>query len=702
MSEPTPPTTANGYEIHESRDALSFGELRQMTQEYGLAGDSPGERLDALQSQPEETILAFIADLNRRVQGSEETLVNSETSKVTGTEIDFIASEARLEVFTHTIDAIKTARKDINPARAGDTLALATVLAHPFVDGNGRTARLLGFMYRDDFDTENAEDTFARLVESRNKLRAQGENVEVSYMPLEPMPIEGTDLVLNKAATDLSDPEKAKKYIDTLLTSDRHGLYMAPESQPPLTIEKALAQERALVSRAAIERVSEKFSEIAELKSPDLQTAVDTLAREFNIRPEFFVGEKGSARTLLLASVASNLVQLEKAGKTPMDNFYEFAMLADATAFIALDFIDGYDDLVKEAKEESEGVLSESAKEQILHKYRSKELTLAMEEKVKAGLLDTVKHRLGITAANEDPYTLVVLSIAQDSERANLSIGTPIEYATPEEEDSNLEAARAKDNRALENYDFNKLWGDGLVERRKRFEGEFQGGVATAFVEKLNGTTYLCMPADLAELIVYDGVPDQRTSSYDKYEQNGAQAYLEHEYTHTQGFTALENLVGISLEEYRAELFSDNRLGYTEVKFFFQDMYLTTGFSLQSALESRPKGGGTEALYGDIAANVGLDMLVKIATVLPASYARDQSSALTRGLNKVVGGYGGIVAELHNRAVESGEGEKVDQRIDAFIASIGAERMIGHLPYRSSHSPYGAKLIQDRLEQQTT
>jgi adenylate kinase len=141
----TPKTTVNGFEIHHPREMLSFGELSMMLSEYGLGGSNPKDRVEELRKLSTEQITLLMADINRRIQGSERTLVYDGFMSIDGE--DTVTPDQRYTVLSDIVDKIKKAPDSINPERIGDTLALATVLTHPFVDGSGRTARVLGLIF---------------------------------------------------------------------------------------------------------------------------------------------------------------------------------------------------------------------------------------------------------------------------------------------------------------------------------------------------------------------------------------------------------------------------------------------------------------------------------------------------------------------------------------------------------------------------
>lgn len=223
MSEYSKTTTANGYEIENPRESLTFPELKQVLSDYGLDGNSPSERAEKLRQSDPQTIALMLTDVNRRTQGSEQTLTSDETMKI-GDSVS-IDPEERYDLFMKINQRIKNSEEDVNPARIGDALALTTVLLHPFRDGNGRTARLVGFIYREDFDESDAQDTFSQLVASRDSIREAGGFMINGYIPY-----------LDQGA-DQSDPNVVDDYIDKVLTdSHSDNLYTGPYGQAELNL----------------------------------------------------------------------------------------------------------------------------------------------------------------------------------------------------------------------------------------------------------------------------------------------------------------------------------------------------------------------------------------------------------------------------------------------------------------------------------
>lgn len=192
-----------------------------MLYNYELNGLNPEERANKLRESDPQNLALFMTDVNRRTQGSDDTLVHDKVMKIGNTET--IDPTERYDTFLALDDKIRTSDPSINPERIGDALALTTVLLHPFKDGNGRTARLLGYIYHDDFDATDAPATFDQLVESRDAIREAGGFIVNGYIPYMP---EGTSQ---------SSPKDIEQYITQVLTDPHTNLYTGPYGQSELT-----------------------------------------------------------------------------------------------------------------------------------------------------------------------------------------------------------------------------------------------------------------------------------------------------------------------------------------------------------------------------------------------------------------------------------------------------------------------------------
>jgi hypothetical protein len=162
----------------------------------------------------------MMADMNARLQGSSEALISDHTVTIGGRAT--IAPEHRYDLFNDLISKIKSTDESINPSRIGDTLALGTVLLHPFHDGNGRTARTIGMIFNEDFDSNDYEEVFHQVTEPRDEARKRGGFRINGYVPYIP---EGLDQ---------SNPNDVSQYFDKLLTDSSSQLYTSPYGQAEL------------------------------------------------------------------------------------------------------------------------------------------------------------------------------------------------------------------------------------------------------------------------------------------------------------------------------------------------------------------------------------------------------------------------------------------------------------------------------------
>lgn len=215
-------TTSNGHELTHSIPLISAAELKQrLASEYGISGDSPQERLRQLKHLSTEGIAILLEDINKSVQGSAESLMShDETMKIGGRET--IPPEYRYDVFNGLVADIKETPDDLNPERVGDVLALGTVLLHPFHDGNGRTARVIGLLFRDDYESDDYQSDFDTLIEPRDAARAAGGMMINGYVPFFP------------DGFDQSNPHQVSEYLSDLLQHENEKAYNGPYGQAPL------------------------------------------------------------------------------------------------------------------------------------------------------------------------------------------------------------------------------------------------------------------------------------------------------------------------------------------------------------------------------------------------------------------------------------------------------------------------------------
>lgn len=222
MSESS--TTLNGHEIENSSPILTAIQFKErISGVYGLDGSSPSERIEQLKELSADQIAIMLTDINRSIQGSEDHLISDRVVKIGDKET--IPTEQRYQVFERLIDNIKSCSDELNPERVGDVLALGVVLLHPFKDGNGRTARVVGLMFRDAYDEENFAENYNTVTEPRDLARQRGGFIINGYIPELP------------DGFDQSSFEAISAYLANLLRDESENLYTSCYGQAPLRNE---------------------------------------------------------------------------------------------------------------------------------------------------------------------------------------------------------------------------------------------------------------------------------------------------------------------------------------------------------------------------------------------------------------------------------------------------------------------------------
>lgn len=215
-------TTSNGHEIQHSMPVVSADELKpRLGSEYGIDGNNPAERLGQLKQLSVEGVAIMLEDINKSVQGSADSLVSHDRTIKIGDK-QTLRPEDRYDVFLRLVEDIKSCPDDVNPERVGDVLALGVVLMHPFYDGNGRTARVLGLLFRDSYDSEAYQSDFEIITEPRDKARERGGFMVNGYVPHFP------------ESFDQADPSQVSAYLSNLLQQESPGAYTSCYGQAVL------------------------------------------------------------------------------------------------------------------------------------------------------------------------------------------------------------------------------------------------------------------------------------------------------------------------------------------------------------------------------------------------------------------------------------------------------------------------------------
>ena len=215
-------TTMNGAEIKNPGEVLSAEGLKNLVAEAGIDGSTPKERADQFKNVSLEDFAGLIDEINKGVQGSADSLILEDGVMKIGDK-ETIPVEYRYEVMSELMRLIKESPDDVNPERLGDVAALGIVLLHPFHDGNGRTARIVGSIFHEEYD-DGWENNYGIVSESRDIARERGGFIINGYIPYLP---EGKSQ---------SNPEDVIAYLGSLLSSEHKDdrLYTGPFGQASL------------------------------------------------------------------------------------------------------------------------------------------------------------------------------------------------------------------------------------------------------------------------------------------------------------------------------------------------------------------------------------------------------------------------------------------------------------------------------------
>lgn len=365
-------------------------------------------------------------------------------------------------------------------------------------------------------------------------------------------------------------------------------------------------------------------------RNPEIARAVFDVNDKFKLSADFF-SDKG--KVIILTGIVAKSFEL------PEEDGARSEFIADATTSLAA----GYSPVLKEAEElirHDEGELEPEYKLKIYEAFTDNELSDALAEKITTdGILDEVRHKLGVLDGDEDPFSLRVMSFSssEDSEHS-------VSYDT----DKSLYAAQEQ-------------------AEREFMHQTGQTYVAPAWTTSVGNQKSLCITAPIARRIlgIEQGVrPDANIQDI---------AVLEHEYVHTQGGLNIEGGIayGISLEEFRAEHFSGNKHGYQDVKSFMQAMAISTGVKVQEIIDSQQKGGTQDVVFAQLANQIGLANMLGVLMTKPKEYDT-YTDRFARSASSHIGNPGTVMDRLMRDQEKSLLNERVE-KIATILAGAGID-----------------------------
>ena len=424
------------------------------------------------------------------------------------------------------------------------------------------------------------------------------------------------------------------------------------------------SQNIELIS-SGLDDVAESISEIAENREAVTAAAIE-LAEQFSVNAEFF---EEKSRMIVFSALANELTKIDESAGFDREGVRKKEFIADATYLLVAKYTDEFDELKgANEKEANPSELSDNRMIEIYEKYTNQQQTAELQEAIDAdGVLDGVKERLGITSGNEDPYKLRVMSFGTSSETHGLSAGR---YDWENHDAKNPEDVAAYESHSQSVDDY-RAWEKGLEQRRSEFAEEMGYEIgAPAWVTRIDGETYLCVSQATAEKILH---PELTEDYYGEDEFRRDLAYLEHEYTHTQGGVILDHGLdfGLALEERRAEYFSGDKHGYRDTKHLAQELKIATDFDLLGFFDDQEaKGGKIEDVYEKLAEVLGVEGMLQILMALPSPYDQEQSNQVSANVQSYIGGISGAADSILQHSLDQGNESEISARAD-ILAEVG-------------------------------
>lgn len=416
----------------------------------------------------------------------------------------------------------------------------------------------------------------------------------------------------------------------------------------PLLQEAAEAPEQILTPNAILGRLEEKGIQIDNREA--VGQSLQTLRQEFGIRDAAFDDFK---RTAVLTAAAERLIEVDESTSSVGSDTSEKEYIADVVMGIAGDYTD-FD--MDRQYDSGKFELSSEHKKKVYEKYKQPELSSELDDFIHSPKFDHLRERLGVV--DEDPFEVIVLSIDPN---------TGYGLVTGPDFDST--------DTAVETWRKGQEYKAALKERTEKFAEELGGvSVGQAWVKTFeDGTKALCVGSTLAEKVLYPDDP-VRVEGYSANDYEDDLAVIEHEYVHTQGVITDGKVgLGIGLEELRAEHFSGNKQGYTDIKRFFNGLDMVTGHNPARSFEVDGGPYDQDEFFADIARHNGLSGLLDAMVAIPTAYVQeDSASEYIKAIVSHNGGLDGQFQGIYDREVKKYGQAVVDKKVSEYVDKLYA------------------------------
>lgn len=281
---------------------------------------------------------------------------------------------------------------------------------------------------------------------------------------------------------------------------------------------------------------------------------------------------------------------------------------------------------------------SEKEREDVLDSFYETITNADLSERVLGILLETgdgsflAKQRemLGITDENEQPFTVRVLDIGDIYDIQLLGGTSEVSWPKRRKNETGLE--RHKNDidfrRAVQKMNLQTTYAEQLETNQSKYDEQFTeefGELPVAFVRLKDGQVPEIV-LQLGEALAVVNTRDGNKTKLDNETLESRLAFLRHEYAHTQKKLIRGNKyqLGLMLEERKAELVSDDRQGYSDVKLFFTDLFKATGIKTLDILEdSLTQDNALARVLSQLSNSIGLRNALLLMVNKPLPYEND-------------------------------------------------------------------------------
>jgi len=442
----------------------------------------------------------------------------------------------------------------------------------------------------------------------------------------------------------------------------------------PLAAEQAFAR--------SIDELAQQIPEF-ETDRQAIEAGGKELIDDFGIDPSLFADQTS---TLMFGALAQRNAQLEinRQNMTTDEYGRQKTFIADATILLARDKSALYPELERhiDAEPDMDDEHLAAVYDQYTNPDVSAELATAMHD---SDLLDGVRSKLGIARGQEQPFTVRVLDVASDMTLNGMQ---------PDSDDSPESRAKV----ATYRQEADRLKQNGQAFREAIGDSN---ELPIAWVQVVNDEKQLVLPLPIATKILHPETV--KSSHYRPADRVREQAFLEHEFVHTQGGLNVdgETFFGVGLEELRAEHFSGNKHGYNDAKAFALDLQVVGGLDIGQIMEDAAASGDWNDVYVGIANKLGLQRALEIAMLTPAGYD-DPNKPIQQDVQHYLSGYDAITQKVHDAVADNPEAlAATDAAIDR-MANVMITMWDKGDVYLSQRERMGLKFVTGKIRQRRT